>query len=331
MKLEAVPVSLYRHPAWLAWKETQGWRQRETALGFSLLCRAVGESGSMAYVAGPHALPGALRGTIIERGSALEDLSVRVQSSLPRDCIFIRWDLMTSAWTDNGGRPLAPHLLELRMNASTARRRLRKSATEHTCPDTMVVDLEGGESAIRGRMDERTRYSVRLAERRDTVVERVGESGIGEFYALYKETTTRQGLALHPESAFRDLFRLAREHGLEVDLYLATAKGESAAAAIFARIRDEAWYLFAASSAAHRAAAGPTAILYRAMVDYAASGIRRMDLLGVGPAGADDHPLSGLTLFKKGFGGRRMVRAGAWDYVLDPDTYAHYAQMECLA
>lgn len=332
MSLEAVPASLFRHPAWLAWKETQGWRQRDTGLGFALLHRDLKGIGSMAYAASPHALPGVYLKAADDRGAILEDLSERLFPSLPTDCAFIRWDLMTSAWTDGTGRPIDIRLQEMRMNASTRCRRLRKAALENTCLDTMVVDLEGGESAIWARMDERTRYSVRLAARRGTLVERVGERGLARFYALHEKTAARQKLPLQPEARFRDLFRAARDHGLGLDLYMATtAKGEAAASAIVAQNRDSAWYLFAASSAEHRAAAGPSAILHRAMIDCSEAGIERMDLLGVGPAGVDDHPLSGLTMFKSGFGGRRMTRAGAWDYVVRPDDYARFAQAENLA
>jgi hypothetical protein len=330
-KIEGAPASLFRHPAWLAWKEKQGWRRMDTGLGFSLLIRSIGTKGSMAYVTDPGSIPGVRLRPRDERGAILEVLSLSLLPFLPPDCVFIRWDLMTRAWTGSDGQPLERHLLELRMNASTIRRRLRKAPLENTCPDTMIVDLEGGEEAIRSRMDGRTRYSVRLAGRRGTMVERAGEAGLPAFYALYRETAARQEIVLPPEPLFRDLFRSARDYGLDLDLYLARSQEKPCAAAIVARHKDEAWYLFAASSAEHRAAAGPSAILYRAMIDCARAGARRMDLLGVGPPGTEDHPLSGLTLFKKGFGGERLTRAGTWDYVLDPGEYIPYVRMESIA
>lgn len=200
------------------------------------------------------------------------------------------------------------------------------------CPETMVVDLSGGLVSVWNRMDHRTKYSVRLAERRGTEVHRfctldsgaVPLSALQRFQTLYDETSGRHNLPWQPAFRFRELFQLAREHSLHLDLYIA-GSGEGtkadAAAAIVARNGSEAWYLFAASSAARREAAGPSAILYRALADCAETGIMRMDLLGVGPKGDVDHPLSGLTRFKKGFGGRCMQRAGAWDYVLQPDRY----------
>ncbi|HOX33709.1 MAG TPA: peptidoglycan bridge formation glycyltransferase FemA/FemB family protein [Spirochaetales bacterium] len=326
MRPEAVPSSLYRHPAWLAWKEGQGWRQLEAGLGFRLLLRDLGGLDSMAYGVAPRALLGKPG----EGGRALEELSLRASAALPADCAFLRWDLMTEAWTDGEGGRLEPRLQELRMNASTRHRPFRKGAGEHTCVDTMLVALGGGEAAILARLDEGTRYSIRLAARRGTEVERLGEAGLRGFQALHEETARRQGFAPRRPQAFERLFACARGLGLELELYLARSEGEAAAAAIFARNGGSAWYLFAASSAAHRGAAGPSAILYRALVDCAAAGDREMDLLGVAPPGSASHPLSALSRFKSGFGGRRAARAGTWDYIIEPEAYARYAQAEGL-
>ncbi|HOX11320.1 MAG TPA: peptidoglycan bridge formation glycyltransferase FemA/FemB family protein [Spirochaetia bacterium] len=328
---DPAPVSLFRHPAWIAWKESQGWKRAETGLGCSALCRRIGTAGSMAYIPGPLSLPGLRARDIDERGAAMEALSLRALPKLPPDCVFIRWDLMVEAWTDGRGSALNRGLQELRMNASTVRRRFRKAPVEYTCPDTMILDLTGGPAAVWSRMEAKTRYAVRLAERRGTVVERTGEAGLRTFHELYGRTASRKGLPRHPESLFRKFFREARDRGLELDLYLARYKDEPAAAAVVARVRDEAWYLFAASSWNLRSAAGPSAVLHRAAADCARAGVRRMDLLGVSPPDSPDHPLAGLTRFKKGFGGRRHTRAGAWDYVVDGEIYSGYARTEGLS
>lgn len=329
MRADSVPASLYIHPAWLAWKGSQGWTPTDSGLGFPLLLRPLGGGASMAYCASPFSLPCLREGPARERGAALERLSQRVLPRLPRDCAFIRWDLMLEAWADDSGAPLDARLQEMRMNAPTEWRCLRKAPAETTCTSTMVVELDGPE-AMRARMDNRTRYSLRLAERRGTLVRRAGEEGLEAFQRLHAETAARHGLKEHPASSFRRLFSAARAHGLALDLYLAEGCGGTAAAAIVARHREESWYLFAASSRERRASAGPSAILYRAMLDGAASGARRIDLLGAAPHGEADHPLARLSVFKAGFGGRRMSRAGAWDFVLRPHLYASYAKEEAL-
>jgi hypothetical protein len=263
-------------------------------------------------------------------GDSLEALSLRSLRLVPADCAFIRWDLMVPPWRDDRGELLDVRLQELRMNASTRERRFRKAGVETFAVDTMVVDLRDGWDAARSRMDYRTRYSMRLAERRGTAVKRVGEAGLEAFQYLYGKTAALRGLARYPASCYRSLFRAGRDHGLSLDLYLAEAEGLPVAAAIFARHEREAWYLFAGSDPAYRAYSGPTAILGRALHDYAEAGVERLDLLGVAPVGTSVHPLAGLSLFKSGFGGERRSRAGSWDFVIREDIHASYACAESL-
>lgn len=283
----------------------------------------------MAFCSAPFSLPCARDSNVEERGAVLERLAQRVLPFLPRDCVFIRWDLMVPAWTDDEGVPLEKHLQELRMNASTRWRQLRKAPVESSATSTMVVDLENAES-VHAKMDSRTRYSVRLARRRGTKVRHADASELPRFHSLHAMTASRQGFRSLSEDHFHRLFDAAREHELDVNLYLAENEEETAAAAIFARHGTESWYLFAGSSPAHRAAAGPSAILHQAMLDAASAGVRRFDLVGAAPPGAMDHPLADLTRFKAGFGGRHLTRAGAWDFVLRPDLYARHAGIEAL-
>lgn len=323
-----LPATLFRHPAWIAWKETQGWRRIGELDGRPILVRELDSSSSMAYVLGP---PLGGEENDADCGGRLEALSLRAQKLLPANCAFIRWDLMDSPWKDAQGERLDTRLLELRMNASTQYRCLRKAATEYMCPETMVVDLRGGWPAVLARMQHRSRYSAQLAKRRGTAVEKVGEAGLADFHTLFRKTAALRGLSLHSESCYRDLFALAQKNGLTLDLYLATSSGVPVASAVFARHCREAWYLFAASDPEYRHSAGPSAILHQALRDCAEAGDECIDLLGVAPAGMSNHPLSGLSLFKAGFGGMRMSRAGAWDFVLKPDVYAAYARAEAFA
>lgn len=325
MATSAIPLALYQHPAWLAWKETQGWRRLPApGLGFPVLLRSLGGGHSMAYAASPD-LAGKDGAMMDDAGAILERHSQRMLPFLPKGCAFIRWEVAAKPWQSHGGWALDPRLQELRMNASTATRCLRKSAAEQVCPDTKLVDLQGGGTAICARFDERTRYSLRLAERRGTKVEPAGEAGLGAFHGLHVATAKRHDLPCHGVEYFRSLFEASEAWGLDLDLYLAWSGDRPAAGAIFARTGGDAWYLFAASASDLRSAAGPTAILARALSDCAERGLGTMDLLGVGPAGAQDHPFAGLTRFKAGFGGRRCARAGAWDFVLRPPVYARCA------
>ncbi len=323
-----VPSSLFRHPAWASWKEASGWTRIEAPRslasprrGLSLLARPVLGVGTMAYAPGSPSAgllamfgyrPGAEN-----RGAALEELSFAARRALPDDCVFLRWDLHALAWEGSED----PRLAEIRMNASTGSRPFRKAPREYCALDTMVVDLGGGPAAVEARMQYRARYAARLAERRGISVDVRREEGLESFHGLHVKTSALRGLAVHGLSAFSSLFRSAEGSSLDLSIYAASVGGRDAASAVIARHGGEAWYLFAASDPGLREYCGPTAVLKRALMDSAAAGVSRMDLMGVAPEGDRAHPFAGLSLFKAGFGGARRKRAGAWDFVIRPEAY----------
>lgn len=319
-----IPTSLYKHPGWVDWKKIQGWHKTGDIDGLPILCRNLNPKTTMAYIVGnpPHVKMDN------DLGGRLEERSLQALPFLPKDCAFLRWDLMASFIDGSQQKELDTRLLELRMNASTVERKFRKALRETLSMDTMVVNLRGGWNTVHSRLENRVRYSQRLAIRRGTVVEKVGKEGLTAFHALYSKTAQYHSLQAHTESCFRELFASAATHSLHLDLYLATANDKPAASAIIARNNIEAWYLFASSDPAFKHVAGPTAILYQALKDCAEDGIEVIDLLGVAPSGAYDHPLSGLSLFKSGFGGVRKSRAGAWDFVINQKAYSDYSLTE---
>jgi len=324
---------LFTHPAWLEWKAGRGWTRMDAGAGIRLLGKRLPRSGYMAR--GTADLRGLdpghpFHGNADDLGAALEDLTRRAMHAMPAGCAFIRWEVAESAWLDADGRALPADLQELRMNASTVTRRLRKSAVESFPPDTMLVDL-GDCDGLCGRMAGRTRHAVGLARRRGTRVTRAGVDGVPVFARLHSQTARRHGIRGLEEAGLRELFSSSARHGLGLELYLALSGEEPAAAAVIANDGLDAWYLFAASSRERREAAGPSAILHRAMLDCSEAGLRTLDLMGVAPSGAMDHPLSGLTRFKSGFGGRRFTRSGSWDFVLRPELYARHSREETLA
>lgn len=314
----ALPDSLFRHEAWLEYKAFHGWEN----LGEGLLLRTLRGGLSLAYMQGrgPRCPP---EPEGDEYGPWLEEEALALAERLPPGCACLRLDLSLPAWLDEGGRPLSPRGQEMRMNFGSPRKRFRKAEPEPYPADTMVVDLSAEEEELRSRLAPKTRYALRLGLSRGTVVAEEGRGGLPEFCRLYAETAERKRLPSADGRAFSHLMDCAERRGLSLRLYVARdVGGRSAASAIFAQEGPAAWYLFAASSAAARAAMGPSLVLWRGILDAKRAGARVLDLLGVSPPDCPDHPLGGVTRFKAGFGGTRVRRLGAWDWVLDEEGYA---------
>jgi lipid II:glycine glycyltransferase (peptidoglycan interpeptide bridge formation enzyme) len=177
---------------------------------------------------------------------------------------------------------------------------------------TVKIPLLADE-ALLGQMRPKTRYSVRLAERRGVVTNWADERGIGDFYRLLRDTSTRNQFGIHSEAYYRDFLRTFGEDAL---LLFATIDGEHAAGVIAARFGEEAIYLYGGSSTEHRAHGAAFALQFEAMRWARDRGSNTYDLWGIplqdpvpsdqGAAlvpGSTGDDWRGLYKFKTGFGG----------------------------
>jgi lipid II:glycine glycyltransferase (peptidoglycan interpeptide bridge formation enzyme) len=182
-------------------------------------------------------------------------------------------------------------------------------------PDTVLLDLSPVEEEILRGMKPKWRYNIGLAEKKEILVERQDERGLPAFYALYRETAKRDGIAIHGPEYYTALFASPREKtGVELRLYLAFHEGVPLAGIIVLFRGPAAVYLYGASSNQKRNLMAPYALQWRAMQDARAAGSREYDLYGIPPREDPTHPMAGLYRFKTGFGGRIIHRSGSWDY-----------------
>lgn len=266
-------------------------------------------------------------------GRFLERLSLELRPVLGPMCAFIRWDLPWVAvhardaanysdgeWQGPPSRPLR----ELRMNVGTDERNLWKASRDLLPPDTVVIDLLAPEEAILARMHHKTRYNVRLAERRGVTVTEGSPSDLREWYAIYLETTERHGLEPLPFAHVETMLH-ERAEGVAspvvTKLLLARHDGRLLAGMLLALAPTRATYLYGASTRAHRELMGSYALQWAAICTAKAHGCVEYDLLGAAPRSDTQHPLAGVHRFKSGFGGRLVHREGCWDFPFDESTY----------
>lgn len=214
-----------------------------------------------------------------------------------------------------------------------ARRGFRRG--RHTQPErTLVVDLSASDEAILGALHHKTRYNIRLAERRGVSVREAGlpagslaKAGSGEFEIFWRmlgETAERDRFHVHPRAHYEKMLASASDEGLAVRLFVAEAGGEAVAAGIFAEFGGTMTYLHGASSSARRELMAPHLLHWEAMREAKRRGLARYDFWGIAPTDDARHPLAGVTRFKKGFGGQILASPGAWELPLRPFWYILY-------
>lgn len=281
-----------------------------------VLTRKINRYESIAYVPyGPLLSPG--EG---EEGNFIESLSEELRGKLPRDCILIRYDLpWFSDWTED----TSADMRELRLNWGTVNHNIRASRSAQLPTHTTFVSLDGTQDEILSRMKPKTRYNIRLAQRKGVQISRGTERNLPVFLSLYHETARRNGILEHRKEAFEALFR-SQEQDAQFELLIATLDGEPLSAMFLTLSENRATYLYGASSDRQRDSMSTYALQFAAMLRAKELGADVYDLFGIAPPDEKSHPLSGLSRFKLGFGGECVERMGCWDYPLDKEKSENF-------
>lgn len=355
---QLTPTSILQQtPFWSRVKSRVGWvpqafdlvsdpparseGEDEGVLGDVLVIRRpAGPEAEIAYVPyGPEPLP-----EESSRGLWLERISERLRPFLPDSCVFIRYDLPWESpyareedrYDSEGfwlGGP-ETRLRELRMNWGTARKNLRKAPTDVLPPDTVLLDIRPDVDDLLSRMRPKTRYNIRLADRRGVRVRRGAPKDLDAWYELYLQTAERNGIARHALRHFRSIFSVPPDtsgRGARPLLLLAERQSRLLAGMILVIAGDRATYLYGASSDESRECMAPYALQLAAVSEAKAAACVDYDLFGTAPRPNPGHPMHGLYRFKTGFGGSLFHRQGCWDYPFDTERYEQYRAQEASA
>jgi len=195
---------------------------------------------------------------------------------------------------------------------------------------TIVVSLQGDEDAWLGRMKQKTRYNIRLAERKEIVVR--PSQDLEAFHALMQVTSNRDGFGVHSLDYYQKAYKLFQPGG-HVVLLEAGYAGKPLAALMAFAAGKRSWYFYGASSDEERNRMPTYLLQWEAMRWAARQGCAEYDLWGVPDVDEDvleesfEHRSDGLWgvyRFKRGFGGSLMRSAGAWEKVYQPGMYRFY-------
>ena len=199
-----------------------------------------------------------------------------------------------------------------------------KSKKEIQPQRTIILDLAKSEEQILAEMHQKTRYNIRVAKKKELRI-RNHESGMGEklmeeFWRLLQKTADKDRFHSHSKQYYKKLLELPITR-----LFTAEHRGRIIAANIILFYENHAAYLHGASDHDYRALMAPY-LLHWEVIKYAKEhGLSEYDLWGI-----DEKKWSGVTRFKKGFGGREVKYTGSYDYVFMPIWYRLYRLWQAL-
>lgn len=192
---------------------------------------------------------------------------------------------------------------------------------------TSIIDIARPDDDLMASFKSKTRYNVRLAQRKGVEVAR--SEDITAFAALANETSSRHRIQLAPENYYRTLHRLMGPAGVS-RLYLASHAGKPLAGIMVLRFAGRATYLFGASTRAGRERMPAYLLHWQAMRELRDAGDREYDLWGVPPDDRPDHPWAGLWQFKSGWQGRLVSYAGAFDLPISNSVWRTHNSLAYL-
>jgi len=209
---------------------------------------------------------------------------------------------------------------------------------------TWIVDISKTEPELLTDMHAKTRYNIRLAERKGISVscaatqeEKVYAGEV--FLRLAAKTSQRHEFRLHPQEYYRTMVRILGEgerhvipsetrnpDDTNIKLYIFTAQYQEKdiAAALVIRFGDTATYVHGGSDEDYKEVMAPHALHWKIMQDMKAKGARWYDMGGIDLSGDPQHPWAGITRFKQGFGGYIRNYPGAYDLIFKKGHYTLY-------
>ena len=263
--------------------------------------------------------------------SKMEELAKKAKVLLPANCICLRFDLPVEFSSVSDRDSFVKSVFDLGRKKSS---RIKKSLVDIQPPDTTCIDLSRSMDEILLSMKNKWRYNIRYAEKHEVKVRKttcMSENFLQDlksFYSLYKVTSERDGIGLHPESYYEDLMKKSIPES-EVNLYIASHQGTDLAAIITLFQKDEAIYLYGCSGNVKRNLMPAYLLQKTAVQDAKDYGCKIYDFYGIPPVADDSHPMHGLYLFKMGFGGKEIHRPGCFDYPFKM-MYSVYSFLEKL-
>ena len=191
--------------------------------------------------------------------------------------------------------------------------------------NTVQLCLEPDPDELLSGMKAKTRYNIRLSEKKGVNVRVGSKQDLPALYAMYAETALRDDFVIRDRNYYLYVWELFMDCQMAEPL-IAEFEGVPIAAVIIFRFAKKAWYVYGMSREIHREMMPNYLLQWRAILRAKEKGCAIYDFWGAPNQFTENDPLWGVFRFKEGFGGQIVRTVGAWDYVLKPNLY-HFSMI----
>jgi lipid II:glycine glycyltransferase (peptidoglycan interpeptide bridge formation enzyme) len=202
--------------------------------------------------------------------------------------------------------------------------------------NTVLLDLALPEDEILANMKQKTRYNIRLADRKGVVVRAGSKADFELLYKMYAETSLRDEFAIRDADYYYclwGLFMTGKQTPNDefaqpsCEPLIAEVEGQPVAAIVVFYFAGKAYYLHGMSLPLYRNLMPNYLLQWEAITRAKANGCLVYDLWGAPEVFDENDPMWGVYRFKDGFGGVVLRTIGAYDLPLRPFYYSLYTKI----
>lgn len=184
-------------------------------------------------------------------------------------------------------------------------------------PSTFWIDLKPSEEDLMKSFSGKTRYNIRLAERKGVKVrEDNSDKAFNRYLELTAETVNRQGFYAHSRRYHKLMWEILKKDGI-AHLLTATYNNEIITTWILFAWKDFLYYPYGASTEEHKEVMANNLMMWEAIKFGKRLGLKTFDLWGREEG-------KGFTKFKEGYNPHVIEFLGTWDLVINKPLYFLY-------
>jgi lipid II:glycine glycyltransferase (peptidoglycan interpeptide bridge formation enzyme) len=190
---------------------------------------------------------------------------------------------------------------------------------------TFQLDISKSEEELLKNMHQKTRYNLRLAEKRGVeIIEDDSEVGFEDYWKLMEETTKRQGFFAHGKEYHHKMWQTMIESGMG-HLFKAVYEGKTLTTWMVFVLNGVIYYPYGASSNENREVMASNLMMWEVIRYGKKNNCRMFDMWGsLGPEPDVKDPWYGFHKFKQGYGAELVEFLGSFDLVINQTLYKIY-------
>jgi len=193
-----------------------------------------------------------------------------------------------------------------------------RNAPIHIHPEvSWILDLDKTEEELLYGMRKTTRYLIRQAQKNSEIQIKKSQSleDLEEFYKIYQETASYHHFVPFSFDYLKKELETFKKDD-QILIFLAKYKGEVVSGAVIVYWQNGGFYHHGASLRKYSKVPASYLIQWEAIKEAKKRECDFYSFWGIAPEDRPNHPWKGLTLFKKGFGGKKEEYVKTKDYVL---------------